>query len=98
MPASSSPSAFNDTFISDHKDSAPHLQAALASRQLLDPKMQSQNEKDLHATLELPTLELADVEAGLDLLTQWNSDKDVRQNYVAGARKRFAEATVLMEA
>ncbi|KAK8196797.1 hypothetical protein M8818_006964 [Zalaria obscura] len=94
IPSSTSPADFNDAFLSKHKDSAPHVQSALAARQVLDPKSQSQNEKDLQATLELPEVQIEDAIDGLALLKQWKSAQAVQEAYVEAAKKRWAEATV----
>ena len=94
IPTSTSSSDFNTTYLSKHKDSARHVQAALSARQYLDAKSQAQNEKELQATLDLSNGTLEDAQAGLELLGKWKSDKAVKQAYVDAAKKRWSDATV----
>lgn len=63
-------------------------------RQLLDPKSQSENEKQLQETLELENIELEEAIEGLLLLDEWGSKVEVRKAYVDAARKRWSEASL----
>ena len=90
--------SWNDTYLSNRKDSIPHIQAALRVRQLLDPKSKAKNEIDLVRSLDLPAIDIKEAEGGLDLLKEWKSDSDVREKYLAAASKRWPQATVFKAA
>ncbi|EON61385.1 hypothetical protein W97_00599 [Coniosporium apollinis CBS 100218] len=98
IPTSTSLSDYNDSFISKHSKSAPHVQAGLKVRQLLDSSSLPQNEKELLATLDFDTIELQDAKNGLSLLGEWKSGSEAREAYINAARKRWPEATVFADA
>lgn len=98
IPTSTSLSDYNDSFLSKHSKSAPHVQAGLKVRQLLDSSSLPQNEKELLATLDFDTIELQDVKNGLSLLGEWKSGSEAREAYINAARKRWPEATVFADA
>jgi len=94
VPPSSDLSSWNDSYLSKHKDSAPHMQAVLRVRQLLDPTSKAENEIDLLRTLDLQNIGIKEAEGGLDLLKEWKTESDVREKYLAAAIKRWPQATV----
>ncbi|KAK2755950.1 hypothetical protein FQN54_005746 [Arachnomyces sp. PD_36] len=92
-PKSSSLAEWNESFLTAHKTSAPHVHAAASVRRLINPDSQSQGEKDLLSTLELKDTSLADAVAGLQLLNDWSSSEDVKSQYIQTAHKRWPEAS-----
>jgi N-alpha-acetyltransferase 15/16, NatA auxiliary subunit len=98
IPPSSDLLSWNDTYLSKHKDSTPHIQATLRVRQLLDPKSKAKNQIDLIRSLDLPGIGIKEAESGLGLLKEWKSESDVREKYLAAARKRWSQATVFKAA
>lgn len=97
VPAKADLSSFNDSFLNKHKESAQHVQHALQTRSILDPPSKSQNEKDLLATIDLPSTTMGSTAAGLELLAGWKSDKAVKDQYLQVARKRWPDATIFKE-
>lgn len=92
IPASTNISAKNDEFLQKHAQSPLHVHAALKVRQLLDSSKQAQNEKDLLATLDLPSISLDEACAGLSLLDEWNSDRKSKDAYIDSVQKQWPEA------
>lgn len=92
IPASTNISDKNDEFLQKHAQSPLHVHAALKVRQLLDPDKQAQHEKDLLATLDLPSISLDDACAGLSVLDEWNSDGVIKDTYIDSAQKKWPEA------
>ena len=70
------------------------MHAHLKVRQLLDPKSQPENEKQLQEMLKLESIDLEEAIEGLLLLDQWGSSTEVRKMYVDTAGKRWNEASV----
>lgn len=93
VPLTADLSSFNDTYLSEHRDSAPHVQSALRVRALLGPSSKPQNETELLKTLELPDISTQQAEDGLRLLKQWKSDATVREKYEEAARGKWPRAT-----
>lgn len=94
LPASDSLAAFNDAFLTKHKDSISHVQSGLRVRAFLDPATKAQNEKDLIAALALQTATMKDAQGGLSILSEWKSDNAVRDAYVASCQKRWPESSI----
>lgn len=92
--ASADLTAYNNDFLKKHSDSASHLQSAYNVRQVLDASSKSTNEADLKKTLDLPNATVEDAVAGLVLLSEWNSDEKVKDDYRAKAASRWTEATI----
>lgn len=92
-PKSPSLGEWNEAFLAAHKTSAPHVQAAASVRRLINPDLQSQNEKDLMSTLDFESTSLADAVAGLQLLNDWGSSEDKKAQYMQAAHKRWSEAS-----
>ncbi|KAL9094329.1 MAG: hypothetical protein Q9165_003470 [Trypethelium subeluteriae] len=86
--------AHNEAFLSRHKNSPQHIHAYLRVRQQLEPKSQSENEKQMQASLDLENIELEEAIEGLLLLDEWNSGAEVKKAYVDAARNRWREASV----
>jgi peptide alpha-N-acetyltransferase len=92
IPSSISILSFNDEFLSNHKDSARHVIAALRVRKSLPSHDQAKLEKDLLAVLELSSITLEDAVDGLDLLASWNSSHS--EAYRTKALSKWPEATI----
>ena len=92
IPPSQSVVNFNDEFINKHKDSVSHIQSALRARQNIDKDSLEQNEKDLLATLDLPSITMEEAKAGSDLLRWWRSSK--LDTYNAKAASKWPESTI----
>lgn len=93
VPESKDLKAFNDAYLAKNKDCARRTQAGLKSRQLIDPSSQAQNEKDLLAALE--KADLKEATEGLEVLKLWKSDSKVKEQYLAKAKGRWPDATLL---
>lgn len=77
-----------------HKDSVLHIQAALASRQLINPDSKPQNEKDLASTLDSSDASIESVLAGRELLDEWRSKQATKQAYAEKAKGKWPESSV----
>jgi peptide alpha-N-acetyltransferase len=84
---------YNNGYLARHKDCARKTQAALKLEQLLNPKAQAQNEKELIATLD--QADLKEAQEGLEILKSWKSEDGVREEYVEKARGKWPEAAKL---
>jgi hypothetical protein len=93
-PADADLKAYNTDFLKKHSQSASHLQAGYNVRYILDNSSKPQNEQDLQKTLELSSITIEEVQAGLALLSQWKSEQKVKDDYRAKAASRWSEATV----
>ena len=92
IPSSQSVVEFNDEFLNKHKDSVAHIQSVLRARQDINKDDQEQNEKDLLATLDLPSITMEEAKAGGDLLKWWRSSQ--ADAYNAKAAKKWPESTI----
>jgi peptide alpha-N-acetyltransferase len=90
FPESTTPSDFNEKFISTHKDSAHHIFAGVRVRQLLPSHDKLKSESDILACLSLP-ITLAGAIEGLELLSSWKSSTE---SYISKASSLWPEATV----
>ncbi|KAI9840041.1 MAG: hypothetical protein M1819_000233 [Sarea resinae] len=93
LPTSTNLTEHNDAFLARHKDSAPHIHAFLRIRFLLSPESKVQNEKDLHATLGLSTIDQSQAVEGLKLLDMWKAETSVKDQYRKAATERWPEAS-----
>ncbi|QSS60684.1 NMDA receptor-regulated gene 1 protein [Histoplasma capsulatum] len=93
LPKTQDLTKWNESFLSTHSSSAPHVHAALSVRQLLNPDSRSQGEELLLSTVNFKNTSLEDALAGLQLLDDWNSGQDAKMAYISQAQKRWAEAS-----
>lgn len=93
LPASTDLAKHNNDFLQEHHNSAPHVQAALRVRQLLDPSSLEKNLQDVIRTLALERCSLQDAVSGLEDLKGAKAKKQYVDDYVAAARERWPEAT-----
>lgn len=84
----------NDDFLSENRQSAPHIHAAVRTRQAISPDSTNQNREDISAALENDSISLQDAVKGLELLKDWETKQEVINEYVDKARKMWPEATV----
>jgi peptide alpha-N-acetyltransferase len=94
LPKAQKLEEWNESFLSTHKDSVPHTQAALTCRQLLNAESKSQCEKDLPATLESQEITIETALAGLNLLDEWGSDQAAKVAYAEKAKSKWPESSV----
>ncbi|PGH01756.1 peptide alpha-N-acetyltransferase [Blastomyces parvus] len=94
LPKTQDLTSWNESFLSAHKSSAEHVQAALSVRQLLNPDSKSQGEQELLSTVDLETTSLEVALAGLHLLDDWHSSQDAKSAYISQAQKKWAEASI----
>lgn len=94
LPASTDLAKHNDSFMQGFHDSAPHVQAYLKVRQLLEPSSSEKNQQDLIRTLALEGCRLEDAVRGLDLLKEWNAKGQYVDDLTAAAHERWPEASV----
>ncbi|PYH39434.1 peptide alpha-N-acetyltransferase complex A subunit NAT1 [Aspergillus neoniger CBS 115656] len=94
LPKGQNLEEWNNTFLSTHKESVPHQQAGLTSRQLLKPDSKPQCEQDLIATLDSKDITIDTALAGLELLSEWGSNQAAKSAYVEKASSKWPEATV----
>jgi hypothetical protein len=93
LPASTNLGKHNDTFMQEHHNSAPHVQAALRVRQSLDRSSLEKNQQDVIRTLALDGCSLADAVAGLKQLRSSKPKGQYVDDYVAAARERWPQAS-----
>jgi hypothetical protein len=91
LPESTTPSKFNDEFLSKHSNSASHVLAAHRVRKQLPSNDQKESEAGVLAILSLSNLSLEEAIEGLDTLSSWNSST---QSYSSKAHSRWPEATI----
>ncbi|EAW10623.1 peptide alpha-N-acetyltransferase complex A subunit NAT1 [Aspergillus clavatus NRRL 1] len=94
LPKSQDLGKWNESFLSTHKDSAPHTQAGLICRQLLQPESKAQCEKDLTSTLDLSDISIETALAGLEMLHEWGSDQAAKTAYAEKASNKWPESSV----
>ncbi|PWY80599.1 N-terminal acetyltransferase catalytic subunit Nat1 [Aspergillus heteromorphus CBS 117.55] len=94
LPKAQNLDEWNNTFVSTHKDSVPHQQAGLTSRQLLNPDSKPQCEQDLASTLDSTDITIETALAGLELLNEWGSSQAAQTAYAQKASSKWPEATV----
>ncbi|EEQ85612.1 acetyltransferase [Blastomyces dermatitidis ER-3] len=94
LPKTQDLTSWNESFLSAHKSSAAHVQAALSVRQLLNPDSKSQGEQELLSTVDLETTSLEVALAGLHLLDDWHSSQDAKSAYISQAQKKWVEASI----
>lgn len=97
LPASTDLTEHNNNFLQNHYDSAPHVQACLKVRQLLETSSSEKNQQDLIRTLALEGSNLMDAVRGLELLDEWKAEAKYRNDYVAAAHQRWPQATAFAE-
>ncbi len=97
LPASKNLAKHNDEFMQEHHNSAPHVQAGLRVRQLLDPSSFEKNQQDVIRTLALEACSLEDAVAGLEQLTKSMPKTQYVNDYVAAARERWPEASAFQK-
>lgn len=90
LPKSQNLEQWNETYLSTKKDSAAHVQAALAVRQILNKESKTQCENDLVASLDALKITYDEAVSGLDLLGEWGSDKTT---FAEKASKKWPEAS-----
>jgi peptide alpha-N-acetyltransferase len=98
IPSGTDLKAYNTEFQKKHAEGAFAQQCALNVRFILDPSTKPQNEKDLQATLDFPSVTREQALSGLELLDSWKSDEKTKDAYRAAASKKWAEATVFEKA
>lgn len=91
FPPSTTPSDFNEDFLSKHSDSARHIFAGLRVRQLLPSHDKSKSESEILASLDLQKIKLGDAIEGLELLSSWKSSTE---SFVSKANSLWPEATI----
>ena len=87
----------NEEYLTNHKQSAPHIQSVVRFRNFLKPGAEdtkTKSVKDLRTTLDLPIVSLQDAVQGLRLHDELGASKESKQAYVEAARKRWPGATV----
>ncbi|KAE8361178.1 NMDA receptor-regulated protein 1-domain-containing protein [Aspergillus caelatus] len=94
LPKAQNLDEWNESFLSTHKDSAVHTQAALTCRQLLKADSKAQCEKDLTATLDSQVESIETALAGLQLLDEWKSDQTAKAAYAEKAKSKWPESSV----
>lgn len=98
IPESTSPSAYNDSFLSKHSQSATHAQSVLCVRNILSPETIAQNKKELVATIDLEQVALEEARQGLNVLRMWGEDQHEEgspiEDYKRKAKDRWPQATV----
>ena len=97
LPASTDLSKHNDEFLQKHHESAPHVQACLRAKQLLDPSSSEKNQQDVIRTLALEGTSLADAVRGSELLKEWKAKDQYRDDYLAAAHDRWPEASAFQK-
>ncbi|KAI9792611.1 MAG: hypothetical protein M1833_001064 [Piccolia ochrophora] len=97
IPTDQSLSEFNDAFHAAHRNSPPHLLAALRTRHRLDPSSIADNEKALLEMLAAAEIQLDDAVEGARVLEEWGSKEGVREEYRKKARGRWPEASAFAE-
>lgn len=88
----------NEEYLTQHRESAPHIHSVVRFRQALKPNDESTKTKavkNLQTTLTLPSITLHDAQEGLQVLKDVGVSETERKSYVDQALKRFPEATVL---
>lgn len=93
LPASTNLAEHNEEFMQKHHNSAPHVQAGLRVRQLLDPSSLEKNQQDVIRTLALEACSLGDAVAGLEQSKKSKPKMQYVNDYVAAARERWPEAS-----
>lgn len=91
FPKDKSLEAFNEKFMTEHKDNARDVLAVLRARQLLAPGDVEKNAKGVVGILDLPNVTFSEGREGLELLKEWNS----KEAAVFGQRaaKKWPEAS-----
>ncbi len=84
---------WNEAYITANQSSAPHVQAGLKIRGLLDKNTRDQNEKELIETLSIQGETLSEAGTGLGLLEEWRSSAEVVAAYKQAAGSIWTEAT-----
>jgi hypothetical protein len=92
IPSSTTPTQFNDDYLSKHKDCARKTVAALKVRKLLSPDSASTCEKDIAAVLKLPTVTVSEAGEALKLLRSWHSKE--ADSFKSGAAQKWPKATI----
>ncbi len=93
LPASTDLAKHNDDFLQKHHTSAPHVQACLRVRQMLDPSSSEKNQQNLIRTLALEGSSLDDAVRGLELLEEWKAEQKYKNDYIVAAHERWPEAS-----
>lgn len=75
LPASVDLLAYNDEYLSKHKNCARRTLSALKVRKLLKPDSASAVEKDVAAVVNQPTITMEEAIEALDVLTLWKSSE-----------------------
>jgi len=90
--ASTTPSKFNDEYLSKHKNCARRTLSALKVRKLLSPDSASSCEKDTAAVIDLPSITFQEAKEALELLSLWKSSK--AESFRTTAAAKWPKATV----
>lgn len=92
--------SYNDKFLAEHAHSPRHLHGGLRARALLSPETKAQNERELLGTLDFDDskMDLESAVQGLQLLVEWNCDREFRTRYLDRAKERYPDATVFRNA
>jgi len=91
FPLATTPSSFNEDFLSKHSDSARHIFACLRVRQLLQSHEKSKSESEILASLNLANIKLTEAIEGLEILSLWKSSTE---SYILKANSIWPEATI----
>lgn len=94
LPQINKVTEWNNNFLDRHKSSASHTQAGLRVRALIGKEAKATNENDLLGTLSLDTISMEDASAGLELLNEWGSSKEVKERYRSSAAERWSRASI----
>ena len=100
FPSTSTLNDYNDKFLAKHSNSPRHIHGALRARALLKPETKAQNERELLETLDFDDsrMDLESAVQGLQLLVEWNCDREFRTAYLDKAKARYKDATVFRNA
>ena len=87
---------YNETFISKHSQSVPHLHAGAKARAFLSGS-QNTLAQDILESLKVSSISLESTEAGLRILEESNiASRDI-DRYKASAREKWPEASAFQE-
>ncbi|KAF2189796.1 TPR-like protein [Zopfia rhizophila CBS 207.26] len=89
--------AYNNDFKRRHPKSPSHLQASYNAQYFLDKETKESNEKALQQLLELPSITMAQANAGFATLDAWGSAQRTKDSYREAAAKKWPEATIFQK-
>jgi peptide alpha-N-acetyltransferase len=96
LPTSENLDAWNESYLTSHKESVEHVRAALTARLLINTDTKAQSEKELLSTLDLDDSTLEKAIAGLEVLDEWKSNSTARQAYIKKAHEKWQESSAFV--